>query len=166
MAGAHPAGPVRRRAAALALAAALAAAACAAPAPGGGGGPEAQPHAEKRFLVQYGERQYRVNVRYVDIISESVVAVREGRGDAAPPDWVETVVEPSLRPPEGEPFASEAWRAVAVDIADSLSGRPPICDNGQTMRLARNDDKGARALYRSARQAWVVFAFCPPAGTG
>jgi hypothetical protein len=164
MARARPSPEVRpagRGPGALAAAALVALAACAGPV-AHGAKPEAMRHPEKRFLVDYGGEVFRVNVRYVDIISESVFAVRRGR-DGAKAGWTEIALEPGVTPPAAEPFASEAWRPVAVDIADRLAGTPPICAEGQTMRLALGEDRGARALYRSPRQAWVVFAFCPPA---
>ena len=148
---------------ALVLAAASLAVSCSAPDRGGSARPEAQHHPEARFLVDYGGRSYRVDVRFVDIISESVIAVREGAGDGA--ERHRMAVEPSVTPPGGDvPFADDAYRAVAVDIADAIQGRPPICADGQRMRLALNDEAEARTLYRDNRRAWVVFGFCPPPG--
>ena len=68
---------------ALVLAAASLAVSCSAPEPGGAARPEAQHHPEARFLVDYGGRAYRGDVRFVDIISESVIAGRKGAGDGA-----------------------------------------------------------------------------------
>jgi len=122
----------------------------------------AQTHPDARFLVDYAGAPYRVDVRFVDIISESVIVVRQGAGkDTAKREAMD--VTPSLSPPgPGTPFGDRDYSAVALDIADSVIGRPPICVDGQSMKLARNDAAEARTLYRGTRRAWVVFAFCPP----
>jgi len=140
--------------------------ACAGPERGPDARMEAQRHPDVELVVDYGDAPFRVDVRYVDIISESVIAVRQGDGNGNGPRDRMTVT-PSITPPgPGVPFADEAYRLVAVDIADQVLGRPPICVDGQRMRLARNQAAEARALYRDNRQTWVVFAFCPPVGEG
>ncbi len=148
----------------LALVAALAGCAVFSP-PGSGGRPEAMRHPDKRFAVRYGADDFVVDVRFIDVINESVIAVRQGRGSEG--DRREPLeVPPNRTVPAEVGFADEAYRAVAVDIADAITGKPPICPQGQTMRLARRDDETARTLFRPLRAAWVVFAFCPaPEGT-
>ncbi|MGF1446601.1 MAG: hypothetical protein ACFBRM_10425 [Pikeienuella sp.] len=134
--------------------------------PSGAGKPEAMRHPDKKFFVQYGATSYLVDVRYIDILGESVIAVRRSAGPSTEPRETLEVL-PTRTPPAAETgFADEAYRSVAVDIADTISGRPPICIDGQTMRLARGEDQPARTLYRAQRAAWVVFAFCPPPAAG
>lgn len=145
------------------LAATLLIAACAAPEPGGTAPKAAEPHPDRRILVDYGGREFRVDIRYVDIIGESVIAVRAGRGDADPAEWRRMTVVPGTELPAEAPFADDAYRRVAIEIADALRREPPICVDGRNMRLATDPRDDARTLYRAARQAWVVFAFCPEA---
>ena len=122
---------------------------------------EAAAHPEARFIVHYGDEVFRVNARYVDIIGESVIAVRRGPGEADLSDWRSMEVAPDVAVPDDAGFGDDAYRRVAVDIADAIQKRPPICSDGKTMRIATDENNEARTLYRHARQAWVVFALCP-----
>lgn len=139
--------------------------------PGPGGAPRAaapaetgaMPHQDAAFLVDYGGTPILVDVRYVDVIRESVIAVRLPQGRSETAGRAAMSVAPEAPLPQAEvAFSDDGWRAVAVDIADEIQGRPLVCVEGQTMRIAQNDDAEARTLYRANRRAWVVFAFCPP----
>ncbi|MEM0942866.1 MAG: hypothetical protein AAGI70_02865 [Pseudomonadota bacterium] len=123
---------------------------------------EAERHASKRMVIRYATAEYFVDVRYVDIINESVIAVREAGGKLEGRE--EMVVPVTVQPPPGEPFASSRFRPVAVAIASHIRETAKICDGGRQMALRLNRDGEARASYRTSRQAWVVFAACPAAG--
>ncbi len=148
--------------AAVPIAALLAGCAAFSPPPSGGK-PQAARHPDRAFAIDYAGTAYVVDIRFIDVLGESVIAVRRGSGEG---ERTRLEVRPSRTPPEAGRFSDEAYRRVAVDIADAIAGRPPICADGQTMRLARGEDKAARTLYRSQREAWVVFAFCPAAPGG
>ncbi|MEL6209363.1 MAG: hypothetical protein AAFR44_04140, partial [Pseudomonadota bacterium] len=96
----------------LALASALLLAAC-----GGGDDrpppapkPEAMEHPEAKFLVDYGGASFRVNVRYVPLIDESVIAVREGRGEAAAEGWAKLRLEAAEDFSRVSNFADDRYR--------------------------------------------------------
>ncbi|MEM1345607.1 MAG: hypothetical protein AAGI34_13650 [Pseudomonadota bacterium] len=124
---------------------------------------EATRHPEARFLVDYGGAAFRVNVRYVALIDESVIAVRRGAKNTQ--GWQRLAITPGVAIPEDTPFGDPIFARVAVDIADSVQKQPPICTDGQTMRLATDENDEARTLYRQARRVWVVFALCPEPAT-
>ncbi|MGF1501508.1 MAG: hypothetical protein ACFBSD_06800 [Paracoccaceae bacterium] len=151
----------RLRTAGFALLCLAGAAACGGPIPIVAPREAAQSHPEKRFLVTYGDERFTVNVRYVEIIGETVIAVRQVGTVPVDARFEPMAVTPQSEPPEAANFADDAYRAVAVEVADAIVGRPPICVDGQTMRLARKDDEAARTLYRRQQRAWIVFAFCP-----
>jgi len=123
-------------------------------------------HPDARFLVRYGEADYLVDVKYVELIDESVIAVREAEARDEAAGRIEMEVRPGVSVPAEAPFADTAYRRVAVEIADAVQHQPPICTDGQTMRIATDANNEARTLYREARQAWVVFALCPAGSAG
>lgn len=135
-------------------------AACSAP-PQSGSAEAGEPHPDTRFLVDYGGKTFRVNVRYVELLGESVIAVRKGQGDADPADWRRMTVKADVSVPRRKPFGSDAYRRVAVDIADAVRKEPPICADDRTMRIATDEADSARTMFREKRDVWVVFALCP-----
>lgn len=119
---------------------------------------EAARHADKRFLVSYGPKRYYVDVRYIGLINESVIAIRDDGNSA---DREDLSVPATATLPADEPFASSAQESVMVSIAEGVRSSAKICDNGRQMALRLNGDGEARVSYRSGRGAWVVFAACP-----
>ena len=128
---------------------------------GSGPRPKAMRHPDARFLVNYGPSLFRVNVRYVPLIDESVIALREGAGEAREEGWPTLSVEPGddFRP--GTNFADPSYEAVAVDIARAVQDAGGICEEGQPMTVSTGDAGEVRTLFRSNRRVWVVFALCP-----
>ncbi len=180
---AGPAAPASARGAiGLALGAALGLAGCGGlfgvPEGGGGAGPSggasaaaARPaapplsHTARRFLADYGERRFLVDVRYVGIISESVIAVRELTGE--PPSGYEPIdlaSGPAAEDAMGAPFRGSETEELAEDIAARVAALPEVCGSGREMSLSTNEDGEPRTLYRDAQQAWVVFTACRPSG--
>ena len=125
----------------------------------------AAPHEDARFLVRGAGDLYRVNVRYVDMIEESVIAVRQGPGDADDA-WPTIDLAEAPRAPTGLPFDAEAWRPVTLAIADTVRRQRDLCPEGREMRLSRENDGDVRTTYREKHGAWVFFAACaaPQAG--
>jgi hypothetical protein len=128
---------------------------------GSGQRPKAMDHPDARFLVDYGSALFRVNVRYVPLIDESVIALREGAGEARDEGWQMLEVEPDAAFRPGTNFADPSYEEVAVDIARAVQGRGGICGEGQTMTVETGDAGEVRTLFRSNRRVWVVFALCP-----
>lgn len=125
---------------------------------------EAESHPAKRLYVRYGARDYFVDVRYVDIINESVIAVRNRGGKV---DGRERITVPAtVGVPTSEPFSSSAYKSLAISIARHIRETAKICDSGRQMALRLNSDGEARVSYRAQKAAWVVFAACPAAATG
>ncbi|MCL5775498.1 hypothetical protein M1105_00610 [Limibaculum sp. FT325] len=124
---------------------------------------EALRHDDKRFLVRYGALPYRVNVQYVDMIGQSVIAVRRGAEEAVPEGWPELAMEAARPQPSGVPFEDEGFREVALDIAERVSRNGGICPTEGEMKLRKDEHGDARTMYRATRGAWVVFAYCPDA---
>ena len=122
---------------------------------------EAQPHDEAKFFVLYGPQGYLVDIRYIDLINESVIAIREARGETKPRETL--TVPATVDVPSAEPFSSDGHRSVAVAIADHIRATAKICDDGRQMALRQNLDGDTRVTYRNERGAWVVFAACPGA---
>ena len=122
---------------------------------------EAEEHADARFLAAYGGTFFRVNVRYVPMLDESVIAVREGMGEAQDEGWQIVTVRPSIDLEPGTNFADPVFETVAVAIAREVQGIDGICKGGQAMRVSTDGEGDVRTLYRSNRQVWVVFALCP-----
>ena len=121
-------------------------------------------HEKARFLVRGDDDAYRVNVRYVGLIGESVIAIRQGAGDAGE-QWVAIELDDMPRAPSSLPFGADAWRSFALGLAERVRLQQDICPEGQTMRLLR-DGGEVRTMYRKRREAWVVFAACPGASQG
>ncbi|MEM8792091.1 MAG: hypothetical protein AAGE80_10770 [Pseudomonadota bacterium] len=126
--------------------------------------PEAEVHDDQRLLVQYAANSYFVDIRYVDIINESVIAVRTGGGKTD--GRREVQVPATVGVPSGEPFASNAYEPLVISIAEHLRKTEKICSDGQQMALRINREGEAKVTYRRSRAAWVVFAACPVAVTG
>lgn len=124
---------------------------------------EAMRHDDKRFLVNYGALPYRVNVQYVDMIGQSVIAVRRGAEEAVPEGWPTFAIPGALPQPSGVPFEDGSFRSVAIDIAARVSRDGKVCPEGSVMEIRRDDDGEPRTMYRATRGAWVVFAYCPDA---
>lgn len=124
---------------------------------------EAERHGDKRFLVSYGPEQYYVDVRYINLINESVIAVRD-RGKLEGRDLV--TVPATVALPQDEPFASSAQQPVALAIANHIRNTAKICDSGREMALRLDDEGEAKVTYRSSRAAWVIFAACPGEAAG
>jgi len=122
---------------------------------------EAMRHEDRRFLVAYGSLPYRVNVQYVDMIGQSVIAVRRGGGEAVAEAWPTMSISGEEPQPSGVPFEDERYRKVALTIADHVSQDGHVCADGTSMEIRRDADGEPRTLYRGTRGAWVVFAFCP-----
>ncbi|MEM9784666.1 MAG: hypothetical protein AAF899_19620 [Pseudomonadota bacterium] len=121
----------------------------------------AMPHPDAQYLVKYGGESFRVNVRYVPLIDESVIAVRQGIGEAHDENW------PSLNVGARKDFsrvmnyADDAYRDHVVEIAGAVQAKGGICADGASIAMAKNRDGDVRTLYRRNRQVWVVFALCP-----
>ncbi|MBY8975328.1 hypothetical protein KHP62_05900 [Rhodobacteraceae bacterium NNCM2] len=119
---------------------------------------DAEDHPDMRLYVHYGAMTYFVDVRYVDMIQESVIAVRETGGKLDGRE--ELTVPATIGIPTGEPFSSSAFKPLAVSIADYVRESARVCVDGAKMALRLNSDGETRASYRSGRGAWVVFAAC------
>ena len=141
----------------------LLAGACAAPTGDGEGQAarpaEAAPHEDARFLVRRDGEVYRANVRYVDMIDKSVIAVRRGRGDAGE-DWPVMEIEAGATAPGDVPFGAESWRPVALEICEAVLREAAVCPPGRELALIREKGGEVRTMYRDPRQAWVIFAAC------
>ncbi|MEM0924060.1 MAG: hypothetical protein AAGI13_13510 [Pseudomonadota bacterium] len=120
---------------------------------------EAHPHADAKFFVLYGPQGYLVDIRYIDIINESVIAIREAEDSTTPRETM--TIPATVDVPSAEPYSSSGHRAVAVAIADHIRETAKICDDGRQMALRQTRDGATRATYRNERGAWVVFAACP-----
>jgi len=118
-------------------------------------------HEDRKFLVTYGALPYRVNVQYVEMIGQSVIAVRRGAGEATSEAWPTIAVSGDQPQPSGVPFEDERFRDVALTIAKQVSRDGTICNGGAPMEIRRDDNGDARTMYRGTRDAWVVFAYCP-----
>lgn len=127
--------------------------------------PDPIPHADAKFRVSYGGEDYLVDVRYVELIDESVIAVRQAGRKAAGRDYRPLGVAPRVRAPVG-PFSNPAYRAVALDIAETVQWVDGICPSGDPMDMARDGEGDIRTLYRRNRGAWVVFARCVEKSAG
>jgi hypothetical protein len=132
-----------------------------APEPAGGGSAEAVRHEDARFLVTYGGAAFRVNVRYVPLIDESVIAIRQGVGEAREQGWTEIALDPVARFSRVANYADESYEPVVLDIAQGVRERGGICEGGGDIEMAMDGQGQARTLYRSNRRAWIVFALCP-----
>ncbi|MEM7238020.1 MAG: hypothetical protein AAF501_09375 [Pseudomonadota bacterium] len=125
---------------------------------------EAERHPAKRMYVRYGAANYFVDIRYVDIINESVIAVRDNGGKI---DGRERLTVPAtVGIPTGEPFSSSSFKSLVVSIAGHIRETAKICDSGRQMALRLNSEGETQATYRAQKNAWVVFAACPAASTG
>ncbi|MGF1553008.1 MAG: hypothetical protein ACFBWO_10985 [Paracoccaceae bacterium] len=123
---------------------------------------EAGEHEDARFLVDYAGMPFRVNVRYVALIDESVIAVRRGAGEAAAEGWPTISVEAGAPVPGRRVnYADERYEPVVLAIANAVQAEGGICENGASIEMARDDAGEVRTLHRSNRQVWVVFALCP-----
>ena len=120
---------------------------------------EAQPHQDAKFFVLYGPQGYLVDIRYIDIINESVIAIREAEDEVTPRETL--TIPATIDVPSAEPYSSSGHRAVAVAIADHIRETAKICDDGRQMALRQTLEGDTRATYRNERGAWVVFAACP-----
>lgn len=118
-------------------------------------------HPEAKFLVDYGGASFRVNVRYVPLIDESVIAVREGRGEAAAEGWAKLRLEAAEDFSRVSNFADDRYRDFIIDMAGAVQEEGGICTDGSTIRMSTDRDGEVRTIYRSNRQVWVVFALCP-----
>jgi hypothetical protein len=127
--------------------------------------PKPVPHENARFLVRGGDEAYRVNVRYVGMIGESVIAVRQGAGEAGA-EWPALELADMPRAPSSLPFGADAWRAVALGVAEGVRQQQGICPEERPMQLLRESDGEVRTMYRGNREAWVVFAACPGSQAG
>lgn len=128
--------------------------------------PTAMPHPDARFLVDYGGQPFRVNVRYVPLIDESVIAIRKGVGEAAAEDW-QRLVLPALESYSPElNFADDGYEDHIVLIGGAVQDAGGICPHGMNIAMQTGRDGQTRTLYRSNRQVWVVFALCPEPGGG
>lgn len=116
---------------------------------------------DAKFLVAYGGRSYRVNVRYVGIISKMVVVVRESRTHELP-GWHPVALEPGdgLQRLTPSAFSGPEMERMAGEIASLIAARPEPCGNTAGLTLEKNSDGEASRLYRRSRQAWVFFARC------
>ncbi|MEM7500318.1 MAG: hypothetical protein AAF371_20350 [Pseudomonadota bacterium] len=123
--------------------------------------PDAMEHPDARFLVDYGGAYYRVNVRYVSLIDESVIAVREGAGKAVEENWrrVSLPANPGFDPATN--FQDEEYEAYVIEMAKAVQAVGGICEQGQDVLMATNREGDVRTTYRRNRQVWVVFALCP-----
>lgn len=122
---------------------------------------DAAEHPDARFLVDYGGNPFRVIVRYVPLIEESVIAVQKGHGDGTSPEWRSLVVpaNPSFDP--GLNFADGAYETYAIEIARAVQAEGGICEQGQDIDMATDADGDVRTTFRRNRKVWVVFALCP-----
>lgn len=124
----------------------------------------AERHPEKRLFVRYGASDYFVDIRYVDMIQESVIAVRKTGGKM---EGRETITVPAtVGIPTGQPFSSSAFKPLVVSIAEEVSDTEEICADGRQMAMRKQGDGSIRTSFRSGRDAWVVFAACPAPVTG
>ncbi|MEM7178386.1 MAG: hypothetical protein AAF503_11845 [Pseudomonadota bacterium] len=124
----------------------------------------AERHPDKRLFVRYGADEFFVDIRYVDMIQESVIAVRESGGKMA---GRETITVPAtVGIPTGQPFSSSAFEPLVVSIAQEVNATEAICADGRKMTMRTKSDGDVRASFRSGRDAWVVFAACPAPVTG
>ena len=140
----------------------MAAAGCSGPPAKAGAGASAETavHEAARFLARFDGAAYRVNVRYVDLIDGSVIAVRQGAGEAGE-GWtpIDVSGRAEIGPETG--FGDGAYRDVAIRIAEAVRDRQSVCEGGARLRLERETDGAISTMYRGNRRAWVVFAFCP-----
>ncbi|MEM6676791.1 MAG: hypothetical protein AAF675_02840 [Pseudomonadota bacterium] len=123
--------------------------------------PQATEHDAARFLVDYGGSQYRVNVRYVELIDESVIAVRQGSGEALEEAWPRLTLTAAEGYSRVQNFADDQIETYIVDIAKGVQAHGGICEDGQALAMATNADGDVRTTFRRNRQVWVVFALCP-----
>ncbi|MEM8759174.1 MAG: hypothetical protein AAGE83_02475 [Pseudomonadota bacterium] len=123
--------------------------------------PAAAEHPDARFLVDYGGDYYRVDVRYVTLIDESVIAVRKGPGEAIEEDWTRVTLpaNPTFKPTTH--FADEGYETYVIEMAKAVQAVGGICKEGQDVLMATNREGDVRTTYRRNRQVWVVFALCP-----
>ena len=134
--------------------------------PGGGASvPKARAagHEEARFWVDYGADPFLVNVRFIKIMGESVVAIRKARPDAELAGRRQLDVRPHVEIGEAVNFADPVYEDVATDIAQTIEKVGRVCDDGQKLSMSMNGDGAPRTSYRRDRQAWVVFARCAAA---
>ncbi len=117
-------------------------------------------HPEHHVIARYGDRRFRVNTKFVSMLSKSVIAVRESAPDGSDESWPEAQIEPRHMMPNQAPFAEDRYRVVAIDIAEQLTSLAPLCGETGQMALMRNGDGEISTMYHSERRAWVVFAAC------
>ncbi|MEL7172005.1 MAG: hypothetical protein AAFN05_03455 [Pseudomonadota bacterium] len=128
--------------------------------------PEAAEHPNARFLVDYGGNYYRVDVRYVTLIDESVIAVRQGPGKAVEEDWTRVTLPANPGFVASTNFADETYETYVIEMAKAVQAVGGICQEGQDVLMATNREGDVRTTYRRNRQVWVVFALCPEQVSG
>lgn len=116
-------------------------------------------HPDAKLAVSYGREQFLVDISFIDLLDKSVIVVR--RDEPSPAERQPFTLEETVPVPGGMPFSASGYGPVAVAIADQLAGRLGLCPEAG-MELDRNLEGGARTMFRDERQAWVVFAVCPP----
>ena len=122
---------------------------------------ESSPHDEAHFLVRRGGDLFRANVRFVEMLDESVIAIRRGPGESDETWTVIDVPTTGGSPPPTLPFSAAAWEPVALEIAEAVRDQDGICEEGERMQLIPASGGGPRTMFRHNRQAWIVFAACP-----
>ena len=125
---------------------------------------QAQPHPEARLWVDYGTDAYLANIRYIDFMGQSVVAVRQAGAGADLDDRRRVAITPSAEHEPAQNFADPVYETIAVDIAKAMRSIGGICEESGTLSMARNGEGAPKTSYRRDRRAWVVFARCgaPP----
>lgn len=120
-------------------------------------------HPEARFIAEYGDARYLVNLRYVSFLRQSVVAVRPFKPDARLEGRKPIAVAASPDAPTGGHFRDRAYRTVAVDIAEALTETPAACADGRALNVAHDKHGAPKASYRRDHRVWIVFARCAAA---
>ncbi|MEM6489887.1 MAG: hypothetical protein AAF677_16715 [Pseudomonadota bacterium] len=133
-------------------------------APAAGKEPEAMAHPEARFLVHYGGASFRANVRYLDFLGQSVIAFRDGVGEADDEAWPEMDIQAPAGFSRVINFADDGFEPVILDMAETVRREAGVCPGAVAMEMKKRDTGEPRTMYRRARQAWVVFARCPAPG--
>lgn len=121
------------------------------------------PEGEAKLVVDTGWDRFRVNVRYITLISGMIIAVRQETGDA-PRGWERMRLDqpaPGAADLENLSFKGPAYEDAAVRIAADVARRVDVCAPGE-LTLERAADGEPKRMYRGEHQAWVVFAACTP----
>ncbi|MGF1501948.1 MAG: hypothetical protein ACFBSD_09030 [Paracoccaceae bacterium] len=117
-----------------------------------------------KYLVDAGWTQFRVNVRYVRVIGQMVIAIRQddGTSDAAWERFAFNPPGPAEGLPVTAPFEGADYEQVAVALAKEVARRADVCGDAQ-LTLDPDDDGGPRRMYRGSHEAWVIFGSCAAA---